>query len=111
MTKALLQAFEQMGAEWESSSCPVCHADKWKRFPFCRLCSITLQRAHIFFSMEPDEALALAGELKREVAFFNKLEKLRHDKSLRSRRARTALIRRHYRARAKREKRRNSRKK
>lgn len=29
---------------WESQSCPVCGSAKWKHFPFCRHCSIRLQR-------------------------------------------------------------------
>jgi len=51
--KALLQAFEQMATEWESTSCPVCQTDKWTRFPFCRRCSITLQRAGIYWRLKP----------------------------------------------------------
>lgn len=36
--------------EWDSTTCAVCKAPKWKYFPFCRSCSIKLQCAHM---MEP----------------------------------------------------------
>ena len=36
--------------EWDSTRCAVCHAPKWKYYPFCRSCSIKAQCAHL---MEP----------------------------------------------------------
>jgi len=33
-----------LAAEWEAERCSVCTAPKWTNRPFCRLCSIRLQR-------------------------------------------------------------------
>jgi hypothetical protein len=43
----LAQALLQLETEWEARRCAVCGAGKWKNFPFCRRCSIRLQRAHL----------------------------------------------------------------
>ena len=43
----LAQSLLQLEHEWEATSCAVCAAAKWKNFPFCRRCSIRLQRAHL----------------------------------------------------------------
>lgn len=47
MEAAALLAIEQFEREYESTACPVCQAGKWANYPFCRSCSIRLQRAHL----------------------------------------------------------------
>src|SRR5205814_8509695 len=37
--------------DWESKVCPVCKSEKWKNSPFCRSCSIKIQRKHLFWVM------------------------------------------------------------
>lgn len=39
------RAITQLKTEYESAACAVCGTDKWPNFPFCRTCSIKLQRA------------------------------------------------------------------
>jgi hypothetical protein len=36
--------WEPLQVEWDSIVCPVCKEAKWARYPFCRSCSIKLQR-------------------------------------------------------------------
>ena len=33
---------------WPAAICPVCGKEKWQKSPFCRACSIQLQRAHLY---------------------------------------------------------------
>lgn len=40
-------AITQLKTEYESAACAVCGTEKWPNFPFCRTCSIKLQRAHL----------------------------------------------------------------
>ena len=40
-------ALEQFEREWTSEVCAVCGDAKWSCFPFCRGCSIRLQRVHL----------------------------------------------------------------
>jgi hypothetical protein len=39
--------------EWESEICAVCGSDKWRNFPFCRRCSIRLQRIGLMKELKP----------------------------------------------------------
>lgn len=38
--------------EWEGERCAVCASAKWARFPFCRRCSIRLQRIGLMRSLK-----------------------------------------------------------
>jgi hypothetical protein len=48
---AMLPALEQFEREYESVVCPVCRQEKWANSPFCRDCSIKLQRANLMWGM------------------------------------------------------------
>lgn len=51
-------------ASYESIVCVVCSGEKWKYSPFCRTCSIRLQRAHLMQQMlnvEPHSPWAAAN--------------------------------------------------
>jgi len=43
----LIAALEQFEAEYESTTCAACKSEKWANSPFCRSCSIRLQRANL----------------------------------------------------------------
>lgn len=45
--EALSQAMPLLQGEYESEFCAVCGESKWPNYPFCRACSIKLQRAHL----------------------------------------------------------------
>jgi hypothetical protein len=47
------RSLRQFEHEWNSTACPVCPADKWQHYPFCRSCSIRLQRAHMMAALKP----------------------------------------------------------
>jgi hypothetical protein len=50
---AFERALRQFEHEWNSTVCPVCGVDKWQHHPFCRSCSIRLQRAHMMSPFKP----------------------------------------------------------
>lgn len=47
MIEAAQLALEQFEREYEGAVCAVCQQEKWANSPFCRACSIKLQRAHM----------------------------------------------------------------
>src|SRR5579872_3444512 len=42
--EAYVRASLILSDEWNSKQCAVCGSPKWSNHPFCRLCSIALQR-------------------------------------------------------------------
>lgn len=49
--------------EWDNAACAVCAEPKWPKYPFCRSCSIKLQRAGMMSKLHPlagHDAAALA---------------------------------------------------
>lgn len=46
---AMVPAMAQFRQEYESKTCAVCGSHKWANYPFCRLCSIKLQRKHMMW--------------------------------------------------------------
>lgn len=48
----LVYALDLFKADWEGTICPHCGAEKWKNSPFCRHCSIRLQRKNMFGGMK-----------------------------------------------------------
>jgi hypothetical protein len=44
----LIECLDQFKKDWQSTTCPHCGAGKWKNSPFCRRCSIRLQRRNLF---------------------------------------------------------------
>jgi hypothetical protein len=49
---ATLKALEDFEREYEGTVCAVCRAEKWASSPFCRGCSIKLQRARLMQRMK-----------------------------------------------------------
>lgn len=45
--RAEIRAFKDFQREFDGTECGVCGSEKWAKAPFCRLCSIRLQRAHL----------------------------------------------------------------
>lgn len=43
--RAAIEAQANFREEYESTTCAVCGKDKWRLYPFCRDCSVKLQRA------------------------------------------------------------------
>lgn len=60
--RAELSAFRDFQREFEGKECGACGSEKWAKSPFCRLCSIRLQRAHLMqplkAAFERDDAMA-----------------------------------------------------
>ncbi len=52
MLEAAQLALEQFEREYESTVCAVCHGEKWVNSPFCRSCSIKLQRANMMKALQ-----------------------------------------------------------
>src|SRR4051812_33349291 len=48
MEGAASLALAALGAEWAGTACAACGLGKWPDSPFCRTCSIRLQRANMF---------------------------------------------------------------
>jgi hypothetical protein len=51
-SEAMFRALEQLEAEWASDKCAACGTEKWRDHPFCRSCSIRLQRARIMRDLQ-----------------------------------------------------------
>lgn len=45
----LVDTLAQFKQDWAGVVCPNCGHDKWRNSPFCRKCSIRLQRKNLFF--------------------------------------------------------------
>jgi hypothetical protein len=45
--QAAIEALADFRREYESEVCVVCKSEKWRLYPFCRSCSIKLQRSHL----------------------------------------------------------------
>src|ERR1700758_768203 len=58
MADASGAALLTLHAEWDSTECPVCKAEKWAHYPFCRSCSIKLQRMHLMQPLVPWRSLS-----------------------------------------------------
>lgn len=43
----LVDVLDRFKSDWASKICPNCGANKWKNSPFCRSCSIRLQRRNL----------------------------------------------------------------
>lgn len=53
MHEASAKAMAQLRGEWDACSCAVCGTEKWPHHPFCRSCSIRLQRARLMQPLTP----------------------------------------------------------
>lgn len=58
MTEACAAAMLVLHGEWDSKECPVCKTPKWVHHPFCRSCSIKLQRMHLMEALVPWRGLS-----------------------------------------------------
>lgn len=52
VTEAAQFAMEDFKREYDGQVCAVCQQEKWPQSPFCRACSIKLQRAHLMKAMQ-----------------------------------------------------------
>jgi hypothetical protein len=58
MDHASRAAMLVLHAEWDSKECPICKTVKWAYHPFCRGCSIRLQRMHLMAGLVPWRGLS-----------------------------------------------------
>lgn len=58
----LPEVLAQLGGEWDAARCAICEAAKWKKFPFCRSCSIRAIRVGIM-----RELRGVAGMSSKEI--------------------------------------------
>jgi predicted amidophosphoribosyltransferase len=61
-------ALEDFEREYEGTVCAVCQSEKWPNSPFCRSCSIKLQRARLMQRMK--DTMDSHGRRVAEVAAF-----------------------------------------
>lgn len=67
MVEAALLA---LAAEWEGFMCPICADKKWRNFPFCRRCSIRLQRVGMMARLKPYSGRPFAVLVRRHMAYY-----------------------------------------
>ena len=67
MVEAVLLA---LAAEWESSTCAICAGEKWVNFPFCRRCSIRLQRIGMMARLKPFAGRPFGVVIRRHMAYY-----------------------------------------
>lgn len=65
---ALTLALHDFMAEYDGAVCGVCQAEKWNASPFCRLCSIRLQRARL---MQRLKQLRAGNGLEGAIRYFH----------------------------------------
>lgn len=59
-----------LAEEWDSTVCAVCGDAKWKKFPFCRRCSIRLQRAGLMKKLRPYASHSFGVLLRRQMVHY-----------------------------------------
>lgn len=49
---SIVHALRLFEKDWACTTCPNCGTEKWKNSPFCRRCSIRLQRRNLFMGYQ-----------------------------------------------------------
>jgi hypothetical protein len=60
----LIECLDQFKKDWFSKTCPNCGNDKWKNSPFCRRCSIRLQRKNLIGGFKTWTGHSMAANIR-----------------------------------------------
>lgn len=59
-----------LDAEWTGVVCAICGDEKWAQFPFCRHCSIRLQRIGLMSRLKPYAGHSFSVVVRRKMVTY-----------------------------------------